>query len=699
MQIDKLLRPKSIAIVGASTRESAAGTRVLRNLLYHKFPGPLYPINPRYEEILGLRCYPSLSALPKRVDMVFIAIPSDKAVEVLDEAGRCAIGGAIVNASGFADGGPDGARLQDELTKTANHYAIAVCGPNNMGLINVHDRACLWTTGSPPDLDPGHIALISQSGSVAIALSQDDRRLGLAYVITAGNEAVCTAAEYLQAMVDTPHVRVIMMFLETIRKPRLFSEAAMEADRLGKRIIVLKVGRSEGGSAAIAAHTGALSGKDEVYDAYFRRHGIVRAKDLDEMIETAKLFSAYPAPPATPHTVPITMSGGEAALIADLAEDLKISLPDFSKQTLEAFKPAFPPFSRPRNPLDAWGLGWNVENFKIMADAINLDPRIGVIACGVDAPASGVADATIASELATVCAETIQPTGKRVVFFNNTAGGGVNPDVEKILDEAGIPYLSGMSSALGAIANWSRFQVPDQKQTDVASLLPADLRKRAAKAGDLGDPERFLLLSEAGVAMAACIGVSSPGEAVEAAGKLGYPVVMKGCAPDLPHKTESGLVRIGIEGAEAVEATFKEFSARLAKDSKASAATVVVQPMVAGGLELLIGIRNDPEFGSVIVVGLGGTLVEVFHEASLRMAPVDHQTALDMLHETRAGALLGGVRGKAPLDIEAVAKSIVALSHLGAATQDVIASIEVNPLMVLERGQGVVGVDVVIEPI
>ena len=698
IQIDKLLRPKSIAVVGASTRDTATGTRVLRNLQRFQFPGHLYPINPRYKEILGLRCYPSLSELPERVDLVFIAIPAEGVNEILKEAGGCGIGGAIVNASGFADAGPQGHELQEELATTANAYGIAVCGPNNMGLINVHDRICMWTAGSPPPLHPGSVALISQSGSVAIALSQDDRHLGLAYVISAGNEAVCTAAEYLQAMLRSPDVRVVMMFLETIREPRLFAEAAMEAARLGKRIVAVKVGRSQSGSVAVAAHTGALSGEDKVYDAYFRRYGVVRVSDLDELIEAAKLFLAYPEPPPTPHTVPITMSGGEAALVADIAEQLKLSTPDFCEKTVERIKPGFSPFATPRNPLDAYGQGWNVENFRVMVNGLLPDSQIGVIACSVDAPASGGADTSLSLEMAAVCNGVARSTEKRFVFLNNTAGGGVNPAVEKLLDETGIPYLSGMSSALGAIAKWARFRVPDQEITDDASPQSIDWRRWASRAGTLSDPERFSFLSNVGVKMADCIAVSSTDEALKAAAKIGYPVVMKGCAPDLLHKTESGLVRIGLKDVEMVKNAFAELADRLRKNSRArDGVAVVVQPMVSSSIELLVGVRNDKEFGSIIVVGLGGTLVEVVREVSLRIGPVKHQTALEMLNETRAGTLLAGVRGRGPFDLEAAADAVVALSRFGVATQSIVSSVEVNPLMVLERGRGVIGVDVVME--
>jgi acyl-CoA synthetase (NDP forming) len=691
--LEKLIAPKSVAVVGASTRDSAVGNRVVTNLKRVGFAGPVYPINPRYQEVGGLRCYPSLGALPETPEAVFVGIPAEQVLPVIEEAARLGVRAAVVNASGFADAGPAGEALQRKLAATARAAGMALCGPNNLGLLNLHDRAGLWTPKAYAQIVPGAVAVISQSGSVAIAISQDSRRIGLSHLITAGNEAVCTAADYLLALTGDPRVRVVMMFLETIRDPRLFAEAAQRAAARGQRILVLKAGRSESGRAAVAAHTGALSGEDRVYDVYFRRHGILRMGDLDEMIETAMLLSrAAGAPPEPRRAIAVTLSGGEAALVADLAGELGLPLAELAPETVAAMRPAFSPYAQPRNPVDAWGLGWDAERFRGILRALLQEPSAGAIALAIDAPAGGGADGHLAEEMADVSIEELAKSGgnKGLVFFNNAGGGDVNAEVRKRLEPHGIPYLLGMRPAVAAIAHWLRARAPAPPAPASPRALP-DLAR-------LGEPERFRLLADAGLPMADCVPVRSAADAARTAARLGFPVVLKGTAPSLPHKTEHGLVKLGLAGAAAVEAAYRELDSALARLAPGDPlAAVVVQPMAAG-VQLLLGLRNDRQFGSIVVVGLGGTLVEVMDEASLRIGPVDRETARAMLGETKAAKLLAGARGQKPCDIEAALDAIVALSRFGHETAERIAALEINPLIVREKGAGAVGVDVVLEP-
>jgi acyl-CoA synthetase (NDP forming) len=692
--IEKLLRPRSIALVGASEREHAAGNRILRNLVTGQFPGALYPVNPRYEGMRGLRCYPTLASLPERVDAVFIAIPAEDALKVLDEAGALGIPAALLNATGFADAGADGIARQRRLVDIARRHGMAVCGPNNSGYINLWDRSYPCTYYTMPRPEPGPVALITQSGSVGIALSQDDRRLGLGYIITAGNEAVCGVPDYLRFVIRDERIKVVMMFLETIRDPVGFAAAAQEASACGKPIIVTKVGRTESGRAAVSAHSGALAGEDAVCDAFLRRHGVIRTADLDEMIETAALFSAYPTPAASPHLVPVTLSGGEAGLIADLGTELGVSMPPLAPATVARLQPLLSPFFEPRNPLDAMGLGWDGARFTQVLSILLEDATIGTIAMSTDASAAGLGDAMLMSEAAECCAALAVPAEKRLVFFTNTAVGGVNPQIETTLKRAGIPILCGMRAALGALHHWSRHRPASAPQA-----TPALATTRLDALAVASEVERFAMLATAGVPMAPVRAADSEGAAVAAAEALGYPVVLKGTAPDLPHKTEFGLVRLGLGNAAAVREAYRSMAAALRQHSRSPAAGIVVQPMIDGGIELIIALRNDPTFGPVIVAGLGGTLVEILKQASVRFAPVDHAEAREMLAETKAATLLAGVRGGRAFDLDAAAEAIVALSRLGEAARHTLASLEINPLIVRERGNGVVGVDLLVEPL
>lgn len=685
-----LLNPRSVAVVGATPRETTAAHRVLRNLKQFGFSGPIYPVNPRYEEVLGLRCYSSLSALPECPDAAFIALPAEQVQDVLEEAARCGVTGVIANGNGFADRGVEGAERQRRLAEAANSAGMALNGPNNSGFVNVHDRTCLWTARILPNLSPGPIAAITQSGSISIVLAEHERGLGFAYIITAGNEAVCTAADYLDVVIRDERVQVVALFLETIRNPDLFASAAATAADLGKRIVVLKVGRSDRGRAAVESHTGAIAGDDAIYDAFFRRFGIIRVDDLDEFVETIMLAAYHPVPPIKRTVAAITCSGGEAGLIADLGMRARIPFADFSSQTLAQIRASLPSDAQPRNPLDVWGMGWSAERFEQILQAILHDANSGVLSCSIDAAYSVGIDVAGSKEMAVACVKAVAASSKKIVFYNNAAGR-LNPDIRAILEKERIPYLSGMRAALSAIGHWLRLELP------VLPPPPRDGSKQYPCPHTLSETAKIDLLKAAGISMVPCTSVSSACEAVQAATAIGFPVVLKGTAPDILHKTELGLVKLNLESVEAVEQAYDALLPPLAQYSQAGdLAEIVVQPMVEDGVQLFIGARNTP-FGSVIVVGLGGTLVEILRDVSLRIGPVDHTVALRMLQETRAATLLAGTRGQGSFDMDAAVESIIAISKLAYRARTCFSAIEINPLIVHPTGRGAIGVDVIIE--
>ena len=691
--VEALFAPAAIAVVGASQREESIGQRVIRNLVRFGFAGPVYPVHPANTEVAGLKCYPSLAALPGKVDAVFIGLPAAQGPEVLEEAGRLGIRAACLNASGFADADAEGIALQERLREIAARYDMALCGPNNLGLFNVHRKVALWTPRYASALTPGPVAVISQSGTMALMLCQDERNLGLAHVVTCGNEAVLGAAEYLDYVVRDENVRTVLLFLETIRNPGLFEAAALEAHRRGKRIVALKSGASDAGRALVAAHTGSLAGEDRFYDAFLRSCHVTRVHNPDELIESALLFTAHPHGAKGKGFVAVTLSGGEAALIADNAPALGLALAPLAEDTKKALMPAFPPFGKPSNPLDAWGLGFSAERFRVVLDALAGDESVGAIGFSIVANAEGGPDGVYGLEMAQACAESVGRHDKALVFMNATAGAGPNRKVKEALEAAGIPYLSGMRTSLAAIAQWLR---PPERERPVFDT--AEGAKWSARCARLqGEVAGFAMLLEAGVPMARAKAVASAAEAASVARPFGFPVVMKGCAASLPHKSEMGLVKVGLASEEAVAAAYADLASRLEKNLASPAPReIVVQEMAGEGVELIIAVRNDPMLGSFVVVGPGGLLVEVMGKASVRRGPVDFETASAMLDETAAGTLLGGVRGRGPFDRKAAAVAIVALSRLGAMLHGVAATIEINPLIVTAKGA--LGVDLLIEP-
>jgi acetyltransferase len=443
----------------------------------------------------------------------------------------------------------------------------------------------------------------------------------------------------------------------------------------------------------VAAHTDSLAGDDAIYDAFFRKHGVIRVCDLDEMIETAVLVTSYPDPPRARQFVPVTLSGGEAALIADISSQIGLALEPLDASTVARLKPAFPPFAHPNNPLDGWGLGFNSTRFGEMLDALCVDESIGAIGLAVDAPASGGADTGYALTMA-VHAQRVAATGRRIVFFNNTAGAGPNPQLRAMLEPAGIPYLSGMRPALTAISRWLALH---DLASDYAVVCSVNDRVRA-KLSESSAPSELELqgaLRDAGVPMVKSCVVHSAAEAVDTAEKIGFPVVLKASAAGIPHKTEHELVRLGIESEAALAVAYADVAARMSRLlPRGEPGEIVLQPMLRGGVELIIGIRNDPAFGTLVIVGLGGIFVELLDSVAVRLGPVDAADARALLRETHAGRLLAGFRGAGPFDLEAAAAAIVAISHFGVAARGLIESLEINPLIVLE--QGAFGVDVLV---
>ena len=689
LPFDKLFNPKSVAIVGVSERPEAIGTRVLNNLRRMDFTGSIYPVNPKHAELSGLRCYPSLSELPEKPDAAFLAVPSASGPELVEEAGRCGIRALFINANGYADGDAKGIELQRRVEATAAQYGMAICGPNNLGLINVHDRVAMWAPRYMKVVDAGPVAVISQSGSIALILSEDERDLGFSYLVTAGNEAVAGVADYLDYMVRDDRVSTILLFLETVRDPAGFRAAALEAARRGKRIVALKLGTSAQGRALVQAHTGSLAGEDELYDAFFSALGIVRVRDLDEMLETATMLSRNPVAPPPTRCAMVTLSGGEAALIADLGEELGMSFPKLSEATLARLRPAFPPYSTINNPVDAWGLGFNAERFGMVVDALLADPDLDLIGFSIDAPGRGGGDVPYACVMAETC--IARKTDKRLVFFNNTSGTGVNAEVKAILDKGNIAYLSGLRPSLAAIRNlMSLPQIETVQSLATPGAAPAGLPLPES------EPERFRSLRQQGVPMVAAEAVTGAENAAAVAETLGYPVVLKGVAQHLPHKSDLGLVRLGLRNGSEVTQAYAALSAILAKHAKPdSPHQIVVQKMAEPGVELIVGIRNQKGFGSFVIAGPGGVLVEIANQANVRLGPVTEAQAKAMLQNTSAGKLLAGVRGNPPCDIDAAASAIAAFSRFGAAQVDILAALEINPLIVGPKGA--VGVDVLFE--
>lgn len=702
--LSPLLSPTAIAVVGASERHGSAGRLVLENLRYLDYGGPVYAVHPRYPEVLGYPCYPDLRSLPGPVDSVAVLLGADKVLPTLELGVEIGARAAWVLASGFGEAGPEGQARQADLVRFAEQTGLLLCGPNCIGVTNLVDSVATYSVAISPTTHAGGVSAVVQSGAVCLGLA-NAARFGFRYLISSGNEAVLDSSDYIAYLTRDPHTRVIIAFLEGIRNPDKFVAAAHAAAEVGKPILLVKVGRSEVAQRAVQAHTGSLAGSDAVFDTVCDRLGITRLDTLDELLEAAELFLKCPLPRGEGIGL-LSLSGGQIGLAADLAQDLGLTFPPFSRDAQRALEGILPPYSTIANPLDAWGSGDLEQSYPACVDIVATDDNVHLVAMTRDTP-PGVASREVEQSLAVADAavQATKETGKPVLMFSNLSTG-FQPDVERRLADGGVPYLQGTREtlrAMQALVRYGSFRRRQREDVAVDGLLPAEVanwrnRLQGIK-GTLSEIDGRRLLAAYGIPGPREIVAATDKACVMAAERIGYPVVLKILSADIQHKTEIGGVRVGLENQSAVLAAYREvMDAAQRNHPQARLDGVLVQEMVpSGGVEVILGVLRDPDFGSVVVFGSGGILVELLKDSALCLPPVTHAEALDMVRATRVATLLRGFRGKPPADVDALVDAIVRVSHLAADLGDLVAALDINPLMVLPKGQGVCAVDALVE--
>ena len=684
--LSSLFNPRSVAVIGASAQGGRA-TGAVRNLQALGFKGAIYPVNPKYKEVLGLPCYPSLAAIPGPVDMVCIGIPSEHILPVLKEAQAKGVPSAVIFASGYGEAGDLGRARQRELEDFARDTGMLICGPNCLGVLNFNARSCGYSSTSPTAVQAGDVALVSQSGTIVVAMVRSLRGIGFSHMVSSGNEAVLTTGDYLAHLVEDPGVRVLAAFLEGIRNPERFLAAAARAEEKGKPLIALKSGRSETGSAASAAHTGSLAGSYEVQSAIFRQKGIVQCADADEFVEAIEMFRVARRAPGGYGVGIFGISGGENALVVDHAEEAGLTVPPLSTEGKAKLAKLLPWYGRPENPIDPTGAMLDnqdmfVECMQILAD----EPAVGMILISQDSPAAF--DLVIAKN--TVAAA--KRVGKQLVFFNNFSGPW-NPEIVGMLREAGVPYLQGIRESMAAIKAYVDYH-ERQRAPRLTPPSPSPARREealqilAAAGAVVTEDASKRLLALYGLPVTPERLARSKGEAIAAGAALGYPVVAKVVSPDLPHKAAAGGVRLDLRTANDLGAAYDALVAAMARNQpKARIDGVLVQPMIKGGLEIILGVRRDPQFGPVLMFGLGGIFVEALRQVSLRLAPIGEADARSMIDEVPAfGRLLEKLHPGSNA-AQVVAGLLERLSQLAAEIGDAVEDIDINPV-ILDPGTG-----------
>ncbi len=670
-----LLSPRSIAVIGASRRPNTPGHDVLRMLERGGFAGCIYPVNPRYESVLQWPCHPRIGAIPEPVDLAVLSVANERLEEALREAAAAGARSAAIFASGYL-AEDFGRPLVERMREIARAARMPVCGGNCMGFYN--EMAHVWVCGFPSPREPrlGGITLISHAGSVFGALAHNDPRLRFNLVISSGQELVTTMADYMDYALEQPDTRVIGLFLETVRDPGGFVAALRKAADRGIPVVALKVGRTAVSAAMALSHSGAMAGDDAAYEALFDRTGVIRVADLDEMACTLLLLQSGRRA-TSGGLVAVHDSGGEREMVIDLAADHDVPFARIGEATATALRETLDFGLEPVNPLDAWGTGEDfVAVFRRCLSALIADRDAAVGAFFHD-----LRDASyISLGVAQACRDAFRETSKPLAVITNYSQVRHERLAGELVDE-GIPVLDGTVAGLQAIRHllWRR---DFERRADDPPPQPA-IGVAAARCLPCGVPLpeilAWSLLGDYGIATPAHALVGSEEAAVAAAEQIGYPVVLKTAMPGILHKTEAAGVHLHLASGDAVRAAYRDLAGRLGPSA-------LLCEMVTEGIELALGVIGDAQFGPVIMVAAGGTLIAHHEDARYALAPFGYSTARRLIDGLRARPLLDGWRGSKPVDIGALARTIADFSVLAADLADTVREIDVNPIIAGARG-------------
>ena len=673
--LDDLLSPRSVAIVGASDDPRRIGGRPLSYLLRHGFEGDILPVNPTRDEVQGLRTYPSLADIDQDVDFVLVAVKASLVPDVVEQAVARRAKTCMIFSSGFAEIGPVGQALQDEVVETARAGGVRLIGPNCLGVFNAATGFYPTFTGAVVDpAAPTGIAIASQSGAYGshIYVAMKVRGLGCRYWLTTGNEADLETAEAIELLVEDDDVQMIAAYAESVKDGARLCRALEAARAACKPVVFMKVGRSEAGARAANSHTASMAGEDAIYDAVLRQYGAVRARTTDEMLDI--LYAAQPRIyPAGRRLGLVTISGGGGVLMADAAEEAGLDLVEMPEAAQAALKELVP-FAAPRNPVDVTAQFFNdlslVTKFiRMMLEEGGYDALVGFWTSVAGSP-------LVADEFIVRLRDGLEGFDDRLIIHSLIAP----PEIQALYEAQGSPCFEDPSRAVVAMAALMRF---GEAFARPASSTPPTAEAEALPAGALSEQQAKEVLAAAGLPMVADILATTAAEAEMAAAKFGLPCAFKIASPDIQHKTDVGGVSLGV-GVDEAAGAFNAMMERAAFAADgAQIDGVLVSPMVDEGVECILGVVNDPVFGPVVMFGLGGVFAEVLNDVAFRRAPFDRATAREMIDEIRGRKMLDGVRGQPAADISALADAASRLSIFAATHQDEIESVEMNPIRAL----------------
>lgn len=691
--LSRLIRPRSIALVGASDRTNSIGERTLTNLLDHsEFEGELYLVNPTKSEIRGHRCWPNVTALPATPDVAVIVVPASGVLAVAEECAARGVLFAIVLTSGFGEAGEEGERAQARLKEIADAAGMRIYGPNCPGLTNVNHRLGLTFSPSfPHDLVKGPIGLATQGGGLGRNVMQAmERGIGIGLWASTGNEVDLQVADFIRYMADAPDIKVIVTLLEGIKDGANFVAAVNRAAANGKPVIALKVGKSEYGRKAAQSHTASLTGSAEVNSAVFRQCGVIEVDDIDELVDTAWLF-ARAEPPASEGVAIYTSSGGTAALTADAVGSAGLTLAQFTPHTRELLGKLLPDYAAIDNPVDTTAAVLSdpalIEN---SLRAVAADPNLG---CVIVPIALDYGETTIQLARTIIAAQKGCATPIVPIWMSDRMGEGY-----RMLVEHGFAPARSVGKAIKALGRWVEYGRSKRARGASTPLEPAAALPPARATRALSEADAKQQLLAAGIELLPNALARSVEEAVSAAGAMGYPVVAKIASEQIVHKSDIGGVKVGLKDADQLHQAWNDImdAARRHRPDATIDGLLIEKMAPQGGLELMVGVTRDPVFGHVMTFGLGGIYVEILRDVARRMLPLRPSEAAAMVRETRCFALLDGARGRAPADLPALETLLLRISDFVAQNAHRIEEMDLNPVWIGSRGQGVLPLDAVI---
>lgn len=681
--LELLFNPRSIALIGASDKSTFAKL-IVGNLRDAGLGDRVFLVNPRSAEVLGQRAYPSCDEIGQPIDLAYLMVPADAIPEAIRSAHAAGAHAAVILSSGFAEAGDEGKSRQAELVQLADELDIAILGPNVLGFINVVDAIPAMALSDPPKR-PGSVALISQSGASCGAMKDfaEMSAIDLSHIVTVGNEAVLSIADIAGYLVEDDRVRALAIFMESIKDPAEFARVARRAAERGKPIVVLKAGRSELAARSAASHTGALVGDDAVVDAVLQELAVIRVDTIEDMLVTAGLGAVTGVLPEGGLAV-ASISGGACDIVADLADQAGLSLPELAAETVERLTAALPTFGHAQNPLDVTGAALGQPGLWWESiTALGADPAVAAVAVVNSLPWREDGRVFYGQTYVDEIGSALSSLAKPGVYVTQVMQP-IGVQTREILHTARVGHtIAGLRGAVHAFAALSRWS---------ESLRSAPVSAPAAQAPSLAAPEKGGALSEAqsrellsanGVPFVPVVVASTPGEAGRAPEHWGGGLsAVKIVSADILHKSDIGGVRLNVAAADVAEvaADILRTCARNAPSAKLDG--VLVSPMRSSETELIVGVTRDSDWGLILAVGLGGVFVEALNDVVLARVPVSEERAETMLRSLRGSALLEGARGRQPADIRAVARVIAAISQAAQGLGDRLEALEVNPLRV-----------------